>query len=76
MARDRRQFRTRLLPLTPPFVLYGIFRCLYLLYRRELGGGPSDLLLADRALLVNTLLWMARLTPIIYGPSLGLPGRR
>ena len=53
------KFHTRLLPITLPFVLYGIFRYLYLLYRRELGGNPSDLLLSDRALLANTLLWMA-----------------
>jgi 4-hydroxybenzoate polyprenyltransferase len=66
------KFHTRLLPLTLPFVLYGIFRYLYLLYRRDLGGSPSDLLLNDRALLVNTLLWMATLIAIIYGPSWGL----
>ena len=35
------EFGTRLLPLTLPFVLYGIFRYLYLLYRRQLGGNPS-----------------------------------
>jgi 4-hydroxybenzoate polyprenyltransferase len=63
------RFHTRLLPVTLPFVLYGIFRYLYLLYRRELGGSPSDLLLTDRPLLLNTLLWMATLTAIIYGPS-------
>jgi 4-hydroxybenzoate polyprenyltransferase len=62
------KFHTRLLPLTLPFVLYGIFRYLYLLYRRELGGNPSDLLLSDRALLVNTLLWMLALVAIIYAP--------
>jgi 4-hydroxybenzoate polyprenyltransferase len=62
------KFRTRLLPLTLPFVLYGVFRYLYLLYRRELGGSPSDLLLSDKALLVNTLLWMLALVVIIYGP--------
>ena len=64
------KFHTRLLPLTLPFVLYGIFRYLYLLYRRELGGNPSDLLLSDRALLVNTLLWMVALVVIIYAPVL------
>jgi len=63
------KFHTRFLPLTLPFVLYGIFRYLYLLYHRELGGNPSDLLLSDRALLVNTLLWMAALVAIIYGPA-------
>ena len=63
------KFHTRFLPLTLPFVLYGIFRYLYLLYHRELGGNPSDLLLSDRALLVNTVLWMAALVAIIYGPA-------
>lgn len=65
------KFNTRLLPVTLPFVLYGIFRYLYLLYRRELGGNPSDLLLNDRALLVNTGLWMLSLLIIIYGPGWG-----
>jgi hypothetical protein len=62
------KFHTRLLPLTLPFVLYGIFRYLYLLYRRELGGNPSDLVLSDRALLVNTALWMTAVLVLIYGP--------
>jgi 4-hydroxybenzoate polyprenyltransferase len=62
------KFQTRLLPLTLPFVLYGIFRYLYLLYRRELGGNPSDLVLSDRALLLNTVLWIAALLVLIYGP--------
>jgi 4-hydroxybenzoate polyprenyltransferase len=65
------KFHTRLLPLTLPFVLYGIFRYLYLLYRRELGGNPSDLMLSDRALLVNTVLWMLAVLAIVYGPSWG-----
>ncbi len=65
------KFHTRLLPVTLPFVLYGIFRYLYLLYRRELGGNPSDLLLNDRALLVNTVLWMLAVLVIIYGPAWG-----
>ena len=62
------KFHSRLLPLTLPFVLYGIFRYLYLLYRHQLGGNPSDLFLSDRALLVNTLLWMLSLVVIIYWP--------
>ena len=65
------KFDTRLLPVTLPFVLYGVFRYLYLLYRRELGGNPSDLLLNDRALLVNTVLWMLAVLVIIYGPAWG-----
>jgi 4-hydroxybenzoate polyprenyltransferase len=62
------KFHTRWLPATLPFVLYGIFRYLYLLYRRQLGGNPSELFLNDRALLVNTLLWMLAVLLIIYGP--------
>ena len=62
------KFHTRLLPLTLPFVLYGIFRYLYLLYRRQLGGNPSDLLLNDRALLLNTVLWVLSLLVLIYAP--------
>jgi hypothetical protein len=65
------KFNTRLLPLTLPFVLYGVFRYLYLLYRRDMGGNPSDLLLNDRALLVNTGLWMLALFVIIYGQFWG-----
>ena len=63
------KFHTRLLPLTLPFVLYGIFRYLYLLYRRQLGGNPSELFLTDRALLLNTLLWMLTILLIIYVPG-------
>jgi 4-hydroxybenzoate polyprenyltransferase len=62
------KFHTHLLPATLPFVLYGIFRYLYLLYRRQLGGNPSELLLGDRALLVNTVLWILAVVAIIYGP--------
>ena len=62
------KFHTRLLPLTLPFVLYGIFRYLYLLYRRDLGGNPSDLLVTDPGLLLDALLWMLATLVIIYGP--------
>jgi 4-hydroxybenzoate polyprenyltransferase len=61
------KFHTQLLPVTLPFVLYGIFRYLYLLYRRQLGGNPSELFLNDRALLINTVCWIAAVLLIIYG---------
>jgi 4-hydroxybenzoate polyprenyltransferase len=61
------KFHTALLPATLPFVLYGVFRYLYLLYQRHLGGNPSDAVLRDRALLLNTLLWMVSVLLIIYG---------
>ncbi len=57
---------TTLLPVTIPFVLYGIFRYLYLLYRHDLGGNPSEHLLTDRALLVDIALWGATVVLILY----------
>jgi 4-hydroxybenzoate polyprenyltransferase len=61
------KFHTQLLPATLPFVLYGIFRYLYLLYRHQLGGNPSELFLNDRALLLNTIGWILAVLLIIYG---------
>jgi len=67
------KFDTHLLPATLPFVLYGIFRYLYLLYRKEMGGNPSELFLNDRPLLLNTLLWMLTVILIIYWPRMPSP---
>ena len=64
------KFHTHLLPATLPFVLYGIFRYLYLLYQRRLGGNPSEILLTDRALLLNSVAWLVAVLLIIYGLSL------
>jgi 4-hydroxybenzoate polyprenyltransferase len=61
------KFHTPLLPATLPFVLYGIFRYLFLLYRRQLGGNPAEIVVRDRALLVNGVLWLATVLLIIYG---------
>jgi 4-hydroxybenzoate polyprenyltransferase len=66
------KFHTHLLPATLPFVLYGIFRYLYLLYSRQLGGNPSELFLNDLPLLVNTFLWLVTVLVIVYGPGGGL----
>ena len=41
--------------LTIPFVLYGIFRYLYLLHIRNEGGAPEEILLRDRPFQVNLL---------------------
>ena len=60
------KFHTHWLPASLPFVLYGIFRYLYLLYRRQLGGNPSELFLNDAPLLVNSLLWLLVVLVIIY----------
>src|SRR5215475_80124 len=51
------RFGTQLLGLTIPFPVYGIFRYLYLVHRRDGGGSPIDLLLLDRPLLTCVVLW-------------------
>jgi len=60
------KFGTDLLGLTIPFPLYGIFRYLYLVHRREGGGSPAELLINDRPLLVCVMLWVAAVVIIIY----------
>ena len=62
------KFGTSWLGLTIPFPLYGIFRYLYLVHRRELGGSPADLLLNDRPLLACVTLWVVAVVLIIYHP--------
>jgi 4-hydroxybenzoate polyprenyltransferase len=62
------KFGTNLLGLTIPFPLYGIFRYLYLVHQREGGGSPSEMLLADRPLLVCVGLWVLAVVLIIYHP--------
>lgn len=51
------KFPSHLMPMTLPFVLYGIFRYLYLVYRKSAGGEPELLLLQDRPLLLDIGLW-------------------
>ncbi len=59
-------FRTRLLVATVPFVLYGMFRYLYLAYHRGTGGNPSKALLTDVPLALTVVLWIASCLVIIY----------
>jgi 4-hydroxybenzoate polyprenyltransferase len=56
---------THWLPLTIPFVLYGIFRYLYLVYRRDEGGSPTRALYADPPLLVDVALWAASAVALV-----------
>jgi 4-hydroxybenzoate polyprenyltransferase len=67
MAPDTVQkYRTEKLAWTIPFVLYGIFRYLYLVHQKEKGGSPTDILVTDRPLLLNVFLWAMALLWIVY----------
>jgi 4-hydroxybenzoate polyprenyltransferase len=61
-----RKFGTDRLIYTTPFVLYGIFRYLYLIHRKDQGGSPEELILKDKPLLLAIVLWIAAIVAIIY----------
>ncbi len=52
--------------LTIPFVLYGLFRYLYLVYMRGRGGSPDEALLSDRPLLMTAVLWVFLSLVVLY----------
>lgn len=51
--------------LTIPFVIYGIFRYLYLVHHKELGGSPEEVLLSDMPLMIDVVLWLGTAAAII-----------
>jgi len=51
------KFKTSHLSLTIPFVVFGIFRYLYLVYHREKGEQPESVLLTDLPLLIDMALF-------------------
>ena len=59
---------TSRLGLTIPFVLYGIFRYLYLVHQKRGGGSPAALLTTDRPLLACVVLWVGTVAVLMYSP--------
>jgi 4-hydroxybenzoate polyprenyltransferase len=54
------------LMLTVPFVVYAIFRYLYLIQVKDAGGEPEELLLTDRPLQLSILLWGLSILIVFY----------
>jgi len=52
--------------MTIPFVVYAIFRYLYLVQVQGQGGAPEDILLTDKLLLLDVVAWGASLLVIVY----------
>jgi 4-hydroxybenzoate polyprenyltransferase len=67
-AETAERLNTTRLGVTIPFVLYGIFRYLYLVHQKRAGGSPADLLLTDRPLLACVGLWALGVALILYTP--------
>jgi 4-hydroxybenzoate polyprenyltransferase len=55
-----------LMMLTIPFVMYGIFRYLWLIQVKAAGGAPDELILTDRPLLATFLLWGLAAVGVLY----------
>jgi 4-hydroxybenzoate polyprenyltransferase len=60
------KFGTKYMILTIPFVIYGIFRYLYLVHQKEMGGNPTSILITDKPILINVILWGVVSVLLIY----------
>jgi 4-hydroxybenzoate polyprenyltransferase len=58
--------RNHTMMLTIPFVLYGIFRYLYLIHVREMGGSPEEIVLSDQPLQAAIVLWGLSVVVVMY----------
>jgi len=59
-------YHTKNLFLTVPFVIFGVFRYLYLIYKKTEGGDPSKLLFRDTPTLINVILWISVSATVVY----------
>jgi 4-hydroxybenzoate polyprenyltransferase len=57
---------TENLYFTIPFVVYGIFRYLYLIHKQEMGGSPTRVLFTDKPLLATVTLWLITVIVVLY----------
>lgn len=64
-------FHSDKLIYTTPFVLYGIFRYLYLLHQKNLGESPTQIVTKDVPIIINSLLWLITCAVIIYKAKFG-----
>jgi 4-hydroxybenzoate polyprenyltransferase len=54
------------LMLTIPFVVYAIFRYLYLIQVKDAGGEPEEILLSDRPFQISILFWGLAVLAVFY----------
>lgn len=60
------KFKTTSLIYSVPFVMYGLFRYLYLIYKENSGGSPDKVILKDSHIILNLVLWILSILIIIY----------
>lgn len=61
------KFGTTNLIYTIPLVLIGVMRYLYLVYKKQKGGSPSDLLLHEKFILIDVIVWILLVIAILGG---------
>jgi len=52
--------------MTVPFVAFGIYRYLYLVHMRNMGGSPEKTLLSDPPMILNILLWLGSVIAVLW----------
>jgi 4-hydroxybenzoate polyprenyltransferase len=60
------KFGTAGLVYTIPLVLIGVMRYLYLVYNKEKGGNPTEMLLNEKFILIDVFLWILLVVAIFY----------
>lgn len=60
------KFQTKGLVFTVPFVIFGIFRYLYLTYSRGMGESPDEIIFSDMPFSLNILLWGTSFVFLIF----------
>ncbi len=60
---------TDALMYTVPVVTYGVFRYLFLVYRRSEGGDPARLLFRDRPLIASGIVYVLLVLLVLHGRS-------
>ncbi len=65
-SRTVQEFGSKNLMFSIPFVYYGIFRYLYLIYRIKRDGDPTYILFSDRMMQLNIALWAVVCILVIY----------
>jgi hypothetical protein len=63
-------FKTENLIFTTVFVLFGIFRYLYLLKKKKTDDNPTLILLGDSVMMMNIAAWFVSCIVIIYSAEL------
>lgn len=59
-------FGTEKLIYTTPFVIYGIFRYMYLMHKKNLGESPTSIVTKDIPILLTVICWLIVCVMIIY----------